>query len=109
MKKSSLGNYLSDDGLNAVGRFSSGLLTTLISQPFDTLARVLQIKRYNNQPLNIRDSVREMQNVYRNQGLRPWEHPLLRGALPRLALAASGGAMAGGLYDIFKKQYIEIA
>lgn len=86
------------------GRMISGLFTTLISQPFDVLARSLQHRHLHNQNKSILDCLREMQSIYKSQGLRPWEHPLLRGAIPRLFLAASGGAIAGGLYDKFKNQ-----
>jgi hypothetical protein len=90
------------------GRLGAGLFTTFISQPFDSLARALQHRHLHNQSKSIIDCLRDMQQVYRSQNLRPWEHPLLRGAVPRLFLAASGGAIAGGIYDKLKNGYFKL-
>ena len=96
------GSGQTEAATNFTGRIVAGLFTTLISQPFDVLARSLQMTLLNTKSLSMMECVAEMHHAYTSQRLRPWEHPLLRGALPRLFLAATGGAVSGGLYDYFK-------
>jgi len=90
-----------------VGRMVSGVFTTVLSQPFDCLARELQIQRFNKQPMKISDCMRKMQAEYVSLKLKPYQHPLFKGTMPRLFLSTQGGAIAGGLFDYFKKQYDE--
>jgi hypothetical protein len=48
-----------------------------------------------------------MNKEYKSNNLSPLQHPLLRGAGPRMFLATFGGAIAGGLFDFFKRYSAE--
>jgi hypothetical protein len=97
---------------SSVGRVISGVGTTLVSQPFDVLARDLQIKLHadpKSRP-SVIQSIQDMRAEYRamrnlnsdNPGSISFtRHPLFRGALPRMGLAVAGGTIAGGFYDMF--------
>lgn len=80
---------------NFVGRLTTGFVTTLASQPFDSLARQMQIKYYENpaRPVNVPELLRTMK----------LDKLFYRGAGPRLFLATVGGALAGNLYEFYSE------
>jgi hypothetical protein len=44
-----------------------------------------------------------MNQAYTSQNLKPYQHALLRGALPRMFMGATASAFVGGFYDWFQK------
>jgi hypothetical protein len=95
---------------SSVGRTITGVGTTLISQPFDVLARDMQLRLYSSPSITPRfsDSVREM-HAETKSVIRQGEYtktPLFRGSLPRMGLAVVGGVLAGGIYDHFRHNLI---
>jgi hypothetical protein len=113
-----LGNRLNNDSSknqllwNSCGRLITGILTTLISQPFDSLARQMQKMNYKNpqEKVTMLRALREIQYEYKKmeKNNNPLKHPLLRGALPRIALATCGGIIAGGCFEFFQSKFQRI-
>lgn len=101
-------NKSSDESIsikwNSIGRIITGSFLTILSQPFDSLARRMQLNLYNNpnQKSTIFNCLREMQNEYKSSNSR-FSHPLFKGSVPRMAVAAFGGVYAGGFYEMFKR------
>jgi len=94
---------------SSIGRVITGIITTLISQPFDMLARVMQITLYENpnQKPRILNCLQKVHKQYKNN-TNKFSHPLFRGAIPRMGLATFGGTVAGGFFDYFRmKLYTE--
>ncbi len=90
--------------LTFLGRISSGVATTLISQPFDCIARELQMRGLKGKSVDALDCLKSMHREYKKQNQPLWKHPLMKGSLPRIVLASYGGAIAGGLFEMFDKQ-----
>lgn len=84
------------------GRLTSGVVTTLLSQPFDSLARELQKLELEKKPTKILDCLKNLQAQHTKENKSFYQHALLRGAIPRMVLASFGGALAGGFFDYFK-------
>jgi len=97
---------LYDISVTALGRFISGIPLTLISQPFDVLARQFQKLAYKNP--QIRHNLAEcLSSLYEENKLDPpkksYYHPLFRGATPRIVLATFGGMISAGIFDEVRK------
>ncbi len=77
----------------AVGRMLTGLVTTFISHPFDSLTREMQksLSNFNEKP--------KIANIIRTT---PYAQ-LFKGVVPRLALASCGGTIIGGIYEAYKE------
>lgn len=81
--------------LTYAGRLASGVVTTVISQPLDSVARKMQMELVNDpsaKPLLLK--------TLRHCTLRQ----LMQGAGPRVGLASVGGATVGFFYDLYSKQ-----
>lgn len=85
-----------DLSFHFMGIFLSALVTTSISQPFDCLARQMQIIVYKN---NGEISSRFVDVARDNLNFKT----LYRGFVPRLALASVGAASIGTLFRFFKE------
>lgn len=82
---------------NFAGRLTSGFATTIVSQPFDSLARQLQIQ-YFNQPA-VPKTIPQLITMMKDQKL------FYRGSSSRLFLATTGGALAGHFYDYYREKF----
>lgn len=112
-----VGNLLkgsSDDSASikwsSIGRVITGIITTLLSQPFDSLTRRMQYNLFKNphSKITIIDNLIEMNDEYlKDPKLR--KHPFFKGAIPRMWLATFGGVFAGGFFDLFKKKIDKIS
>jgi hypothetical protein len=95
---------------NSVGRFATGAITTIISQPFDVLARRMQLKLYQapNEKPSIIACLKKAQEEFscNHQKQSIMKHPLLCGAIPRTGLATTGGVLAGGFFDYFRNKLV---
>ena len=83
------------------GIFLSALMTTTLSQPFDSLTRKMQIARHESrwtQSLTFRDAIAHNFN---------WR-TLYAGFLPRLALATLGAALIGNSYKAIRETQKEM-
>lgn len=92
----------SDWRFDFLGRLMFGGITTLISQPFDTLARIAQ---HEAKETGKRPSITALLKNPKNRNVAM----LYKGWFPRLVLAASGGALIGAAYDQAKPVIEEMA
>lgn len=92
---------------NSIGRIVTGIFLTFLSQPFDTLARKMQIDLFNNpeKKPSIISSFQLMHKEYESKNLKLFQHPLFKGAIPRMGVVTFGGAFAGGYFEFFKKKF----
>ncbi|MDF2691001.1 MAG: hypothetical protein K0S29_856 [Gammaproteobacteria bacterium] len=77
------------DAWDASGRYLGGLVTTWVSQPFDTLAREMQ-KAVKTNP----KAKPSYATVFKNTSVTE----LWKGAVPRMFVAPIGGALIGFIY-----------
>jgi hypothetical protein len=95
------------DGL---GRIISGIPMAALTQPFDTMARRLQkdlMQKPNEKPTvaqSLKNLKTELANGSHIDSIKELKHPLFHGAVPRMGLAATGGALAGHFYEYFKSK-----
>jgi hypothetical protein len=89
----------------SIGRGITGVVTTLLSHPFDSLAREMQKGLFeSNSTLSIYQCLERMHNEFKAQNYA-MPHPLFRGAIPRMWLATVGGVLAGGFFEKFREYY----
>jgi hypothetical protein len=95
---------------NGIGRTVAGIPMTLLSQPFDSLTRKMQMTLINDPGIKptLSDSLKKIQKELSNgshlDSIKNLKHPLFQGAGPRMGLATFGGVLAGGFYDYFKSK-----
>jgi hypothetical protein len=94
---------------NSIGRFITGVITTLLSQPFDTLARQMQ-KSFKENPMEqprLLNSIRDIHSEYLNNrnSTYKYSYPAFNGAVPRIGLATFGGVIASGIFDYIKMNF----
>ena len=92
--RGTLGEGLSGERENMfAGRLSAGLLMTALSHPFDSLAREMQRFRLAHGSGGVHPTIAGcMRTMMDNRRT-------FHGVVPRLGLAAFGGAMAGDVFD----------
>ncbi len=98
---------------NSVGRLITGVTTTMLSQPFDVMAREMQIQLHQNPDKNTSllsayNSIRsKLVNGSHVESVKQLKHPLFLGAVPRMGLATFGGVLAGGFFQQFRSAISE--
>jgi len=87
---------------DGVGRTTTGMVTGVLSQPFDVIARTMQqsLAVKPDEKPSFSSAVRQLANKCQSENT---VRHFYRGGLPRLGLATAGGVLAGGFFDTYKK------
>ena len=95
---------------SSTGRLLTGILTTFISQPFDNIARRMQINLKRGESTTWRTILKQAHEEYEKSKLESKGnkefYPLWRGSVPRIGLATVGGMMVGAIFDKLKSQVV---